>query len=77
MFGGPRLSTVFASRWKALWWAAMVLVTAFCSVPKKGEDDLDPIAIATKVIGTPQPQATQAPHHVNPWAKGPPPNSAG
>ena len=30
---GPRMSTVFASRWKALWWSAMVLMTAYCTVP--------------------------------------------
>jgi len=27
---GPRLSRVFASRGHALWWSAMVLVTAYC-----------------------------------------------
>jgi hypothetical protein len=27
---GPRLSRVFASRSHALWWSAMVLVTAYC-----------------------------------------------
>lgn len=26
---GPKLTTVFASRWRALWFAAMVLVTAY------------------------------------------------
>jgi len=30
---GPRLNTVFASRWKALAWAGGVLLTAYCSVP--------------------------------------------
>ena len=30
---GPRLGTVFASRWKALWWAASILALAYCSVP--------------------------------------------
>ncbi len=30
---GPRLTTVFASRWKALWWCAGVLLTAYCTVP--------------------------------------------
>jgi hypothetical protein len=29
----PRLGTVFASRWKALWWAAGILVTAYCTIP--------------------------------------------
>ncbi len=27
---GPRLTRVFASRGLALWWSAMVLVTAYC-----------------------------------------------
>lgn len=30
---GPRLNTVFASRWRALWFSAAVLLTAYCSVP--------------------------------------------
>ncbi len=52
---GPRITTVFASRWKALWWAAAVMLTAYCSIPAP-ED-------------TPDPAAQQAqPEHVNPWA---------
>ncbi len=31
------MSTVFASRWKALWWSAMVLLTAYCTVPSPEE----------------------------------------
>lgn len=27
---GPRLTRIFASRTHALWWSAMVLVTAYC-----------------------------------------------
>ncbi|WP_211051288.1 hypothetical protein [Parasphingorhabdus halotolerans] len=27
---GPRLNKVFASRLNALWWSAMVLMTAYC-----------------------------------------------
>lgn len=34
---GPRITTVFASRWKALWWSAAVLLTAYCSVPSAEE----------------------------------------
>lgn len=34
---GPRLNTVFASRWKAVWWSAVVLTTAYCSVPSPDE----------------------------------------
>jgi hypothetical protein len=34
---GPKLNTVFASRWKALLWAGGVLLTAYCSVPSPDE----------------------------------------
>ena len=34
MFGfGPRLGSVFASRWKALFWAAGIIFTAYTLVP--------------------------------------------
>lgn len=33
MFFGPKLNTVFASRWKAAIWSACVLMTAYCSLP--------------------------------------------
>lgn len=33
LFPGPKLNTVFASRWKALLWSAGVLATAYCTVP--------------------------------------------
>ena len=33
MFFGPKLNTVFASRWKALMWSAGVLMTAYCTMP--------------------------------------------
>jgi hypothetical protein len=38
---GPGLGSVFASRWKALWWAAGILLTAYCSVPSKNETQQD------------------------------------
>ncbi len=34
---GPKLSTVFASRWRALWFSACILGTAYCSIPGKDE----------------------------------------
>lgn len=53
---GPRLTTVFASRWRALWFAGMTLLTAYCSIPSAEESE--------------QAGAAAAPHeHVNPWAK--------
>ncbi|MFM2372968.1 MAG: hypothetical protein RIS85_2690 [Pseudomonadota bacterium] len=30
---GPRLGTVFASRWRALWWAASIMALAWSVVP--------------------------------------------
>jgi hypothetical protein len=34
MFGlGPRLNTVFQSRWKAGLWSMSVLLVAYCTVP--------------------------------------------
>jgi hypothetical protein len=30
---GPAISTVFASRWRALWFCASILLLAYCSVP--------------------------------------------
>ncbi|MEQ1541168.1 MAG: hypothetical protein HOO94_01050 [Novosphingobium sp.] len=30
---GPSIFSVFRSRWKALWWAAGILMLAYCAVP--------------------------------------------
>ena len=35
---GARTSQVFTSRWKALFWAAGVMLTAYCTIP--GADDV-------------------------------------
>lgn len=56
---GPKLNTVFKSRWKALFWALGVLVTAYCSVP--GADELRQQQSAKA--------ADQPAHHKSPWAK--------
>lgn len=37
---GPRLYTVFASRWRAVWFVVTILLTAYCSVPDDGEQPL-------------------------------------
>lgn len=51
---GPRLTTVFASRWKAAWWAVVVLATAYCSIPSAEQTE----------------QAEQAAQpHKSPWAR--------
>jgi hypothetical protein len=55
---GPSIKTVFRSRWRALWWSAGVLLTAYCAVPGKDDDDPAPAAST---------QPTQ--QHTNPWSK--------
>jgi len=47
-----RYQNIFRSRWKALIWAAGVLLTAYCTVPSPDE----------------QPRAPAHHAHVNPWA---------
>lgn len=34
---GPSIFSVFRSRWKALWWAAGILMLAYCAVPSPEE----------------------------------------
>ena len=53
-----RYQNVFRSRWKALWWAAGILLTAYCTVPSQEE-------------GAAPDAGAGAPHHVNPWALDP------
>lgn len=70
---GPRITTVFRSKWRALWFAASVLAGVWFSVPKEGEK-ADPaqqqaIAAVTGLVGQDQP--TPERKHVNPWAKTP------
>jgi hypothetical protein len=55
---GPKLNTVFASRWKALWWGASILVLAYSCVPSAEQTQHDEEAKA----------AATAPHK-SPWAK--------
>lgn len=59
---GPRLTTVFASRWKALWWSAMILATAYCSAPYAEKT-------ADSAGSNPRPVEHPAKHPANPWAK--------
>lgn len=60
---GPRITTVFASRWRALWWAASMLVLAWSLVPSADEND------GSK-------PAKPKPAHVDPWAKDAPVDGA-
>lgn len=55
---GPSVRTVFRSRWRALWWSAGVLLTAYCAVPSPDHDK-------NEQAQTAQPSSA----HANPWAK--------
>lgn len=64
---GPRLNTVFKSRWNALFWASTVLLTAYCSVPAENEEgDAEEIAA---LVAAAKHQDAKPEHHANPWAK--------
>jgi len=55
---GPRLTTVFASRWKALFWAAGVMVTAYFTAVEARHDTSGAAATATEAVS-----------QTSPWAK--------
>ena len=59
---GPGIRTVFASRWKALWWSAGVLLTAYCSVPSADETKQDS---AVQTDAQAANQAAEALAHLN------------
>ncbi len=60
---GPRLNTVFASRWKALLWSACILMTAYCSIPA-AEDTPEPPHGTFQQMAD---QLEQPKHHKSPW----------
>jgi hypothetical protein len=64
---GPKLNTLFASRWKALLWSAGILLTAYCTVPSADETNAEDGA-AAHAGGKP---ATA------PWARDPAPGHPG
>lgn len=60
MFGlGPRMSTVFASRWRAIFWSMGILLTAYCTVPA---------AQQVRSHADKEVTAAKAPHK-SPWSK--------
>ena len=74
---GPRLTTVFRSRWRAVWFVASVLLGVYFMVPRQGaDDDADARRDAEAVASLMQEQGTapsgQPEKHVNPWAKASP-----
>ncbi len=76
MFFGPKITTVFASRWRALGWSAGVLMTAYCSIPANDGDGanstaVDPaVSLVAGLMGTSA--ATRANRRASPWAVTPP-----
>ena len=56
---GPKITTVFQSRWKALFWSLGILATAYCTVPMADEARQHPTEKSAKAA---------APHK-SPWAK--------
>ncbi len=60
---GPKLGTVFASRWKALTWAVGIMITAYCSVPSDS-DTAALSAVAAQVHDHQQAQSKPK----SPWA---------
>jgi hypothetical protein len=49
-----KYQAVFTSRWKALWWAAGVCLTAYCTVPSQEQSEAR--------------HAKHHAKHANPWA---------
>lgn len=64
MFGfGPRITQVFASRWKAAMWALGVLMLAYCTVPAADQTVRQEQARAEAT------KAAKASAHHSPWSK--------
>jgi hypothetical protein len=70
---GPRITTVFRSKWRALWFVASVLIGVYFTIPREGDKaDGDAQADVQALAGLfGQGQPAQPAHHVNPWAKKP------
>ena len=69
----PKLTQVFASRWKALWWAASVCLTAYCTIPSPGEKpdaSADQAVAMAGSMGFGPAAASGAETAANPWAAG-------
>jgi hypothetical protein len=68
---GPRITTVFRSRWRALWFAASVLLGVYFTVPRAGDKPNADQERAVQAVAALLDQGQPAPgeHHANPWAK--------
>jgi hypothetical protein len=61
-----KYQNIFRSRWKALWWAAGVLLTAYCTVPSQSQKDMVPTVKLSTVTKLLHP-AKKAPPKPDPW----------
>ena len=69
-----KYAPIFRSRWRALFWCACVLLTAYCTVPSEegGDPAMEFVEGAARMAGEHSGQDEAAePHHVNPWALDP------
>jgi len=61
----PKMNTVFASRWKAVWWSASILATAYCTVQSLPGDKDEADKVVKMVKGK---KAGEHAAPRNPWA---------
>ena len=68
---GPRITTVFRSKWRAIWFALSVLLGVWLTVPHGGEKADPEQQQAEQAVAAliQQAQPAQPEHHANPWAK--------
>ncbi|MDE1916962.1 MAG: hypothetical protein KGJ57_06115 [Sphingomonadales bacterium] len=65
---GPKLTQVFASRWKALMWAGSVLVSVYVFVSHTGQDKPDAQAMSAAQQMLAGSAVSTASNPVSPWA---------
>ena len=58
-----KYQAVFRSRWRAIWWAMGVCLTAYCTVPSADQKESD-AAVPAFLL----PHHKAAHHAVDPWA---------
>lgn len=66
---GPKITTVFRSRWNAVFWSLSVLLTAYCSVPDPDEDNGAKARKAQSAVGCVIGKCPKSHKPHNPWAK--------
>lgn len=61
-----RYHAVFRNRWRALIWAGGILLTAWCTVPRPGEEDAGTTMV--KAMATPRADESARAQPTDPWA---------